>query len=530
MDTMNVNQAVSQQIFQILTKASLENLNAGDILRGRVQSLENGLLLIKLLDGAFFTANTPEGFSANAGEPITLEIGERQNNQLTATIVNRGTLSTGKADEEAALIDTIKSNLDSLGVTSPQRFISGVLDLIKAEPGIPPEKAAFMVANGLTQDPEMAEILQKISEHEFSLHENLQSLEEGLSDAIFKADSDTSLKLLKPLLLSQETDELAGTIKGMLSETSPRLAQAIEQNVKELINRTLMDEFIDTENTGEPGMVNKEAVESLVKGALLSVENHDAKGETIKGESIQTPQNTDVIFKAINKALENIHKKIETLSKDDKNPELQKEIKDILGRLFEKASIKVENGVAEKFDIKEKNEALKEIMDFSQKVLSNLDDNAKVSNMPAYKEIDNAFKFFNQVTTYDSILQLPIMINRENTTGELYVMKRKKGRKKIDTENFTLFLSLTTNSLGIVESFLNASHKCITISFRVEDEDLVKLVKDNYRALYDGLLEKGFKLVDMKCRVLEKERVNPVNAAKKSQALLGTQTRVDLKI
>lgn len=33
--------------------------------------------------------------------------------------------------------------------------------------------------------------------------------------------------------------------------------------------------------------------------------------------------------------------------------------------------------------------------------------------------------------------------------------------------------------------------------------------------LYDGLMEKGYKLVEMKCRVLDKERVNPVNAAKK---------------
>jgi hypothetical protein len=201
-----------------------------------------------------------------------------------------------------------------------------------------------------------------------------------------------------------------------------------------------------------------------------------------------------------------------------------------LSRLFDKALIKVDNGVAEKFDIREKNETLKTIMDFSQKVLNNSDENARAANMPAYKEIDNAFRFFNQITTYDSVLQLPIMINKERTTGELYVMKRKKGRRKIDTENFTLFLSLSTNSLGIVESFLNASHRRITISFRVEDENLVKLVKDNYRVLYDGLMEKGYKLVEMKCRVLDKERVNPVNAAKKALDLLGTLTRVDIKI
>lgn len=530
MDTMNVNSALPQQIFQILSKASLENLNAGDILSGRVQSLENGLLLVKLLDGSFFTANAPEGFSIGIGETITLEIGERLNNQLTAKIVGRETASSGKTDEEAALVNAIKSNLDALGVSSTQRLITSVLDLIDANPGISPEEAAFMVSNGLELNSEMSEILQKISEHEFSLHENLQSLEEGLYDALIKAGPDTSLNLLKPLLLSQETDELSGLIKEMLSEGHPRLAQAIEQNVRDLIARTLMDEFAKTENTGEQGKINKEAVESLVRTALLHAENLGENGGSIKSETLLTPENTDVLLKAINKALENLHKKADILGKDDKSSELQKEIKEILSRLFDKALIKVDNGVAEKFDIREKNETLKTIMDFSQKVLNNSDENARAANMPAYKEIDNAFRFFNQITTYDSVLQLPIMINKERTTGELYVMKRKKGRRKIDTENFTLFLSLSTNSLGIVESFLNASHRRITISFRVEDENLVKLVKDNYRVLYDGLMEKGYKLVEMKCRVLDKERVNPVNAAKKALDLLGTLTRVDIKI
>ena len=51
MDTINVNPVVSQQIFQIFTKASRKP-ECRDRLRGRVQSMENGLLLIRLLDGS----------------------------------------------------------------------------------------------------------------------------------------------------------------------------------------------------------------------------------------------------------------------------------------------------------------------------------------------------------------------------------------------------------------------------------------------------------------------------------------------
>jgi len=527
MDVININTAVSQQVSQILSKANLENLKTGDVIRGRVQSLENGLLLIKLMDGSSFTATIPEDFSIGVGETVTLEIGERLNNQLTAKIVSSEAENSCSADQESALINTIKSSLDSFGISSSQRLVSDVIDLLKQEPGLSPDKASFMVANGLSQDLDMAEMLQRISEHKFSLHENLQNLKEHLSNALIESGPEMALNLLKPLIISLEADELSFTLKEVLPEISPGLAQSIEQNFRELLIKTFMDELEGAENAMV--RIDEKTLESLVKNAIQDMEDRSSDGEAI-GSSILKHLDTELLLKAINKALENIHKKIGNHGNDNKGPELYKDIKEILDKLFDKASIKVKNGVAEDIDIKEKNKALKEIMDFSQNVLNNLDENAKTSIMPAYKEIGDALKFFSQIITYDSILQLPIKINKEETTGELYIMKRKKGGKKIDTENFTLFLSLATKTLGIVETFLNSSQKCITISFRVENENLVKLVKDNYRVLYDGLLEKGFRLVDMKCRVLEKERVNPVNAAKKAQELLGTRIRVDLKI
>ena len=47
--------------------------------------------------------NIPEGFSADIGETITLEIGERLNNQLTAKIINIGADTTGKLTKKRLL-------------------------------------------------------------------------------------------------------------------------------------------------------------------------------------------------------------------------------------------------------------------------------------------------------------------------------------------------------------------------------------------------------------------------------------------
>lgn len=526
MNMANINQAISQEIFQILSKyqketlVSLESLSAGDILKGRIQSLENGLLLIKLLDGASFTAKAPEGFTAEPGELITLMVGEKQNDQITAKIINDSQASN-KTEEEKILINNIRNALDSLSVVDPERMVSKVIDLIKAEPGMPLDKAAFLAANNLSDNLELGGIIHKISEHEFSLHENLKSLENGLLNSFSGMDAKNGTALLKPLFVNQTIEELTTELKNSFPEAPSRLIESISEKINEILMKTFMEEISGQESVNVANAITREAFEAMI-GSESLLRATDGSLYSLD------PTEKESILKVIDRALENYHVKTARLQKGGEAA--LKEIKEVIEKLFEKASIKADNGVVEDFDIKEKSKALKNIMELAQKAIKQMDRSDRESIMPAFKEIDNAFKFFSQVTTYDLILQLPLKINREDTTGELYIMKRKKGRKKMDTENFTLFLSLKTESLGLIESYLNAAKKRVTISFRVENENLVKLVKDNYKTLYDGLFEKGFILVEMKCRVLDSERINPFNAGVRAKELFGTEARVDIRI
>ncbi len=513
MNTINVNQAASQQLFSILYKASLENLNAGDILQGRVQSLDNGMLLIKLLDGSSFSASVPEGFTASQGELLTLEIGERQNNQLTAKIVpantSQNTAGTMESQsiEQPSIAAQIGYKLAAYGIPPSEKLVAGVLELIKAEPGITMDQASFAVANQMDNNPEMLKVLQKISENEFQLHENLQSLKEGLANALAETNSSIKYPILKPLLVSQGLEELSQTLKQMLGR-APELKESILQNVRELFTKTLLDE-----TTGNRGKLDMRPAGDIIAREIKA-----------DGFAMQ-PGEMNKLMEAVQKTLEDIHTKTDSLIKGE-----TKEVEALLEKLFDKAVIKAEGGTLEDMDIKEKAKALKDIMDFSQKALNQMDAKTVNANLNALKELDGAFRFFSQVTAYDALIQLPIKINRENTTGELYVLKRNKGKKKVDADNFTLFLSLQTSSLGRIESFLNATRKCVTISFRVEQEDLVKLVKDNHRVLYDSLLQKGYKLAEMKCRVLENDRTGLCDAPSKTMEFLGLQASLDLKI
>ncbi|MCX7774102.1 MAG: flagellar hook-length control protein FliK [Clostridia bacterium] len=518
------------QLLQILTKASLENLKAGDILQGRVQSLDNGMLLLKLMDGAFFTAKVPDGFTANTGDLVTLEIGEKQNDQLTAKIVpnEAGAASPKQSAEtnnaQAPQANAIGQKLLALGLAKSDQLMTGVLKLLETDPQMPVDQAAFLTSNSMPADPEMQRMLQKFSENEFEIHANLQTLKDGLLSALTHNDKSEATALVKSLIVNQGIEDLSKALSTLLPK-EPAAREAIVQNVRELLNKTLLSEL-----EGSPtslGNLDSKAVEGIVKNALTSLGQPIANSTPEEASDIPTPdpQQSVKLLEMITKALEDLHTKTKAVDKGD-----QEVVTKALDKLFDKAAIKAQNGAAEDFDLKEKTKALKGVMDFTQKAVSNIEPKAQEAVLPAFKEIDSAFKFMNQVTTYDSIVQLPLKINQQNTTGELFVMKRKNGKKKIDANNFTLFLSLQTQSLGRIETFLNASQKYVTISFRVEQEDLIKLVKDNHRALYDNLQKKGYKLAEMKCRILELGNTNILDAAKRSKELLGLDSSVDIKI
>jgi len=547
MNTENINR-MSRQIFQILSRSSketltsLDTLSAGDILKGRIQSIENGILLIKLPDGAVFTAKAPEGFKAEPGEFITLMIGEKLNEQITAKIVSES--QTIKPNEQNTLIIDIRNVLDALGVINPERMTSKVMDLIKADPGMPLDKAAFLAANNLSDHPELSEIIHKISEHEFSLHENLKSLENGIMNALSKMDPKEGTALLQPLLVKQTLEELAAELKNNFPDDYSRLAESVSEKINEILIKTFMEEISGREGINVANTITKDFLEIIMnEGNLLNmtdgkIHSQNAEDTDLNAESLFKAtegrfeglryDETENILKTIDRALEKYFEKASRLQKGGE--EALKEMKEAIERIFEKASIKADDGAVEKFDIKEKSQTLKDIMELAQKAMKQMDGGDRDFRMPSFREIDNAFRFFTQITTYDSILQLPLRINEEETTGELYIMKRKKGRKKIDIENFTLFISLKTESLGLIESYLNAAKKRVTISFRVENEDLARLVRDNHKALYDGLYEKGFILVEMKCRVMDSERSNLFNAGSRARELFGTGTRVDIRL
>ncbi len=124
--------------------------------------------------------------------------------------------------------------------------------------------------------------------------------------------------------------------------------------------------------------------------------------------------------------------------------------------------------------------------------------------------LESNVNFINQLNNYSSYVQLPLSIFNQNTTGELYMLKKGSKSKKLDPSNMTVLISLDSNNIGRIDTLLSVDKRNISTNFRLENSEVFPVLKEHHKQLYNGLLEKGFRLVDFTYRLMD-EPINIVN-------------------
>lgn len=515
---MKIDGLLPQQFFQIQSKAALEGLSVGDLIQGRVTALENGLLLVTLLDGPSFSDNIPEGYDLPPGTLLTLQIGERAGDQITARIVRMDT--PAQSDNQ---ISQITRQLQAFNIKPSEVLVSRVLDLLDENPGLGIDKASFLVANGMETDPAMLEAAVKLANREFDLNQNLQALSRILEDALSGAGKASQESLLRPLLLEQEAEqavrEMAGRLIELHNETSKE-GMPLGQEAKLFLARQLQDAL--------GGSINGHGSldEAHVFDTLQSVFSNLGQGKNPLSGGLNIENN--LLEEVLGDFIEDIQRVVAKTGEFFKQE--SPDIKKIIDSIFEKAYVKAEDGDIRPIDLKEKTEVLKRALSLAADTAMLADEKGGQAIRPVAQELTDALRFFSQVNTYHVFMHVPLIINEHHTAGELYIMKRRPRKGRIDPNQFTLFISLNTQNLGLIETFLNASSRYVTIHFRVENSQLADFVRAQRKDLYEALEKKGYKLAEMKCRVFEDEPINLLNAGEATESVLGMNARVDLRV
>jgi len=107
-------------------------------------------------------------------------------------------------------------------------------------------------------------------------------------------------------------------------------------------------------------------------------------------------------------------------------------------------------------------------------------------------------------------MQLPIKMGQERKTAELYLFKRKGG-KRADPENVNILLALELENMGHWEALINFKNKDVSIQMEVAGEKEKEHFSENTVLLHEMLAEAGFKLLNTDIKYSKKE-TTPLNA------------------
>lgn len=554
---MKVDGIFSGQNFTVSVLSEiLSKINVGDMLRAQLIEISANEVLLKLFDGTTLSAATLSSVDAKPGEFVDFIVKGRNDSQLILetvknppsnavnpdNLLEKFLISEGIRPDEANinLAKEIKANNLSLS----KEVFNRVLDIISQfkAMGMTAEKAVFMVKNGIDPTPVNIKALNQIADERFKITDSVKELINSLSsikdnrlleviksslaavdlkynknmaDQLPLKNADTSVNghNQEKIFLIQNPGELAKKIINNLIET---MDAGSGDAFSELIKKTGMEEklakFIKYQQDSDID-INTKVIQFLTS-------------EIQKGLKL-LPQRADSLFDKILNAL----RQLKTLEMTLPKQEFYGESRDFFNKVFSTALLKTdEREIQVQGSLKA---AYKELFDKLETVKQEIINSPYALKNEIIERIDNIhnnIRFINEICNYSAYFQIPLNFKGNNETAQLYILKRNPGKKKLDPDNLTVYLSLDTQNIGRVDSLININKKNIILNFRLEDKNLSEHFLSLYNDLYNILKNKGYKLIGMNFGSLDRS-INLVNAQKKlSEEIENTRCSIDYKI
>lgn len=546
---MRINAVIAEQAASMPGLSDiLGKLNIGDVVKARVLEITSGELMLKLFDGTVFRAATSSEIDTAPGETLELSLKGRNDGTLIMETVKRDQLKPEKPQNEVfKLLDSFNLKTDtknleiaaaikSAGLPATKELFekaAGMLDKFKT---LTAEKAVFLSTADITPEPKNINTLSRLIEGTLKLGSQLDELH----DLLVKFDAGNA-------------DDAAVATKSV--ELPPKTRQAppesplltVPENTASLTNKADKQQTAQTDPT-VPGKKAPEVSLKNVAGQEGSAEI--APGAPKAQDKLQNPQADEAVFakaaeKTTFKEIEDLLPvKAEILFDDD---DLTKPLRnkdrafddipdtaEALGKLkdsFKSLFIKTDSReLPSELDAKQLYKDLLGKLDHIRTLSHSLGTPAGEDIAGKISTIEDGIRLLNQINTNSTYIQIPLNISGFNTTGELYVLKNDKRKKRIDPGNVVMLIALDTQNIGRIETLVDIKDKNVGINLRAEDKTVMDFIKENFRYLYSSLKDKGYRLIDIKYRLLE-EKTNLVNVEKTAKKTLDTgKVSFDLKI
>lgn len=538
---MRIEGSINGQINQSGTADILSRLNIGDIVRAKVMDITANELMLKLFDGTIINAGTMSPIDVKKGELVDFIVKNNVNNQLF--------METLKVDvkNSAASLDEIKKELLELGIKPDKRSmeaareiksneiplnketINKVIDAVAKFKHLTVDKAAYLVSKNIIPEEKSISSLNQLVDGKIKVGMQLKDL---LGSLIELTDKDISsiigkkLEDIDSIYLKQgegarsekgvmqsdiiTKENIPGDKKNLQAESLKKdmsfLLETIEKEMEGLDigkkdTSLLKEKIIDFINFNKGNVKDpKDLIEYLKSG----IKDFDL---AFKGREKLTEDIFNSILNKLKTSESTMNKDIFTGNSDDRDaPE-------VIRKSFEKMFVRInEDTNKEDINVKEMYKSIYEKLEAVKNTLEHSNVFNKEEILSKVDNLQNNLRFINDINSHSAYIQIPLKMWDKSTTGELYILKRNSSKKRIDPNNATVFLSLHTQNLGQVDSLISVDRKNISLNLRLEKSEIIDFIKGNYKELYNSLLDKGYKLVDVKYRLID-EKVNILNVS-----------------
>jgi|GEM_PF-1019705 len=533
---MRISEAASNELLKLLSLYA-NNISVGDRITARVIAVESGLLLLQLADGGNIKASVQTDAEYNKGDVLKLEVtGVKQGQVYVKELEHNRAAGSETYSRDPAVIlknlnmpvnkqnvDIVKAALD-MGAEPEAGLIENASVLISEKHVPDAGQAVFLALNGMESREEYFPLLDGFAAKTFNFEDKWQNLAEQIS----QSGEETLNRLTQTVLLyesirqkdvSAAVNEINNIIRRDLPNGRIISAEAVKNTIFELIL---------AEDTADPGAVQNGTDDGMTDGIIMNnasrlVPVFDSLPESSREEV------SGIIKKVFNEI------RNETAADGTRNetvyPRAKAEMEHIAARFMSLLPKKMQENKEERLmpEIDKWIDEIEKKITVLKKVFTAADRPDSERVMPSLREVETAVRFFQDIRSYHVFVQIPVALRENTALGELYVMKRKGKRGKIKPDDFSLFLSLTTQHLGVIDAFIHVRSRNVLIRITVDDEKYFDILTEQHKTLYEGLKAKGYNLYEIK-QVLRDDGVNILNAVKKASEIITDNRKIDYRV
>jgi homospermidine synthase len=197
----------------------------------------------------------------------------------------------------------------------------------------------------------------------------------------------------------------------------------------------------------------------------------------------------------------------------------------LLGELFAKVEPSRVRELPRDLDLPKVTREIGRVLTRALEMVRDLPEQARTEVMRVTRDIVQVLRFSEQISNCATFAQLPLMLNGERTTAQLYVFNDSGEKKKIDPQNATIFLSLSTTNLGTVEGFVKVIGMGVEADFTLQTDDSARLFRSGLTQLAELLEVRGYRLERLSAAVAqESEPLSPAAVEKGRWDMSGRYT------